>query len=206
MKILLTGFEPFDGSPVNPSEQVVRVLAQHPPDGIILSTAILPVDHQRGPQALLQALDDAQPEAAICLGEARKRAAISIERLAVNLLDFRIPDSQGVQIIDEPIRKNGPAAYFTTLQVRMLLQRLQDAGIPAELSLSAGAYLCNQILYNLLDHLHQQSKSIPAGFIHLPALPEQAALEKQVIASMSLETMVYGVRIMLDAVLKNQQG
>lgn len=201
MRILLTGFEPFDGSQVNPSEKVVRALANHPPEGIDLATTVLPVDYRRAPQVLVQALDEAQPDAAVCLGEASRRAALSIERVAVNLLDFRIPDNQGVQVVDEPVQAEGPAAYFTSLPVRRLLQAVREAGIPAELSLSAGAYLCNQVLYVLLDHLQHKSRTIPAGFIHLPALPEQAALQaalgKPTMASMSLETMVRGIEIVL---------
>jgi len=204
MRILLTGFEPFGGSQVNPSEQVVKILANHPPKGIQISTAILPVNHQAGPKELLRALSDNAPEAIVCLGEAQRRSAISIERIAVNLLDFRIPDNQGVQVVDEPIVADGPAAYFVTLPVRKLMQGLKLEGIPAELSLSAGAYLCNQVLYILLDYLHQQNSIIPAGFIHLPALPEQAALAEHVLPSMSIETMTRGIARVLDVIKECQ--
>jgi len=204
MKILVTGFEPFDESPINPSEQVVRALNQHPPAGTNLHTAILPVDYQRGPQVLLQAVEACQPEAVVCLGENRGSAALRIERVGINLLDFRIPDNQGIQMIDEPILAGEAAAYFATLPVRKLLQGVQEAGIPAELSLSAGAYLCNQVLYTLLAHLQRQPRLIPAGFIHLPSLPEQAALEKRNIPSMSLETMLRGMQIILSLLEDSQ--
>lgn len=200
MKILLTGFEPFNKSPINPSKQVVETLAADGIPGITIETAILPVDVERGPAVLLQAVDSTQPEAVLCLGQANRRAVISIERVALNLLDFRIPDNAGNQISDRPVVSGAPAAYFTTLPVRRIYETLKGNGIPAELSLSAGAYLCNQVIYRLLHHLQTQGKNIPAGFIHLPALPEQAAQMKGSIPSMSVETMIQAVRMALSII------
>lgn len=197
MKILLTGFEPFGGSPVNPSEQVVKALAADPPAGIDLLTAILPVERAAGPQALLDAVQASRPQAVLCLGEASRRAVVSIERVAINLLDYRIPDNSGEQCVDQPIFADGPAACFVTLPVRAMLAAVLAAGIPAELSLSAGAYLCNQVLYTLL-HLRP---AIPAGFIHLPALPRQAAAQGLAMPSMSLESSAAAVRAALQAIL-----
>ena len=197
LRLLLTGFEPFGGSAVNPSEQVVRALVAAPPAGIELHTAILPVERRGGPQALLLALQETQPQAVLCLGEASNLAVISIERVALNLLDFRIPDNAGAQATDEPIVPGAPAAYFATLPVRRMLQAVEAAGVPVQLSLSAGAFLCNQVLYVLLHHLAEQNSQVPAGFIHLPALPEQAAGKHPPIPSMSLGTMVMGMRAAL---------
>jgi pyroglutamyl-peptidase len=199
MKILITGFEPFGESRVNPSERLVNALAGRSFPGVELTTRILPVDSARAPRALLAALEDAQPEAVICLGEAARRAGISIERVAVNLLDFSIPDNSGQKYQDAPIFADGPAAYFASLPVRRLHMALQQAGIPAELSLSAGAYLCNQVLYSLLHHLHASGQSgVPAGFLHLPLLPEQAALLPGLpAASMTVETSLAAMEIVL---------
>jgi len=110
MRILLTGFEPFEGSSTNPSQEVVRRLAECPPQGIELHTAILPVDHQLAPQVLLQAIDDSRPEGVVCLGEASRRAMLSLERVAVNLIDDRIPDNAGEAWQDRPVVVGGPAA------------------------------------------------------------------------------------------------
>jgi pyroglutamyl-peptidase len=200
MKILLTGFEPFDNSPINPSEQIVNALTDESIPGVQLETAVLPVDLERGPEVLLGALDGAQLDAVVCLGQASRRTVISIERIAVNLLDFRIPDNAGVQVQDQLILASGPAAYFTTIPVRQIFEAIKEHGIPAELSMSAGTYLCNQVIYILLHHLHSQGLDIPAGFIHLPALPEQAAQMKGSVASMSLETMMQGIRIALQVI------
>jgi pyroglutamyl-peptidase len=197
---LLTGFEPFGGSSVNPSEQVVHALDGQTIAGVKVVGVILPVDRQNGPAALLRALEEAHPAAVLCLGEATRRPAISIERVAVNLLDFRIPDNAGVQIIDQPIIENGPAAYFSTLPVRTLLNALQATGLPAELSLTAGSYLCNQIFYTLMHALAAQGSKVPAGFIHLPALPEQAAKMDTPCPSLDLETDLKAIRLAIETI------
>jgi len=204
MKILLTGFEPFDKSPINPSEQVVHVLAQENLSGIQLETAVLPVDLELGPDTLLEAVDTTQPEAVLCLGQASRRAVISIERVAINMLDFRIPDNAGNQITDQPVVIGGSAAYFTTLPVREIYDELRANGIPVELSLSAGAYLCNQVIYTLLHYLKSRDLNVPAGFVHLPDLPEQSVLRSSPSPSMSLITMIEGIRLTLQVIARGE--
>jgi pyroglutamyl-peptidase len=201
MKLLLTGFEPFGGSAINPSEQAVHALAADPPSGMELSTAILPVDRSAGPDALLKAITDHKPDVVICLGEATGRAVISIERLAVNLLDYRIPDNKGEQAVDQPIRADGPDAYFATLPVRKLQEAVTAAGIPCELSLSAGAYLCNQVMYTLLDHAACERPGMTGGFIHLPCLPMQASARADKTPSMGLDTILSALRAAISALL-----
>lgn len=205
MKVLLTGFEPFGGSTINPSEQAVHALAGSPPAGIDLSTAILPVDKTTGPEALLKAIAEVQPDVVICLGEASGRAVISIERLAVNLMDFRIPDNKGEQAVDQPIRADGPAAYFATLPVRKLQEAVMAAGIPCELSLTAGAYLCNQVMYTLLDHAAREKPALRGGFIHLPCLPQQTATRADKTPSMGLDAILTGLRAGLSALVEDQE-
>lgn len=199
MKLLLTGFEPFGGQTVNPSERVVAALTTQTIPGVELHSAILPVDHERGPAALLDAYESTRPDAVICLGEAGRRARISIERVAINLLDYRLPDNAGRRIVDAPIVADGPAAYFCTLPVRALCEAVRDGGVPAELSLSAGTFLCNQVTYTLLHHLATHGRRCMAGFIHLPFLPEQAARESAPVASMGLDTMTHGIAAAIRA-------
>jgi pyroglutamyl-peptidase len=199
MNVLLTGFEPFGGSHVNPSEQVVRTLAREGVPGVALHSVILPVDRQGGPATLLNTVRALHPEAILCLGEAARRAAISIERVALNLLDYRMADNAGHQAMDEPIVPDGPAAYFVTLPVRVMLEAVRMAGIPAELSLSAGAFLCNQVTYELLHYLTTHQLDIPAGFVHLPALPEQVTNAYPPLPSMALETMARGICAVIGA-------
>ncbi|HTX78317.1 MAG TPA: pyroglutamyl-peptidase I [Longilinea sp.] len=197
---LLTGFEPFGGSSINPSEQVTHALDGEIIAGLKVAGAILPVDQQRAPEVLLKAIDDTHPAAVLCLGEATRRPVISIERVAVNLLDFRIPDNAGAQTSNQPVVENGPAAYFSALPVRALLDALQTADLPAELSLTAGSYLCNQIFYTLMHTLATQQSKIPGGFIHLPALPEQAAKLESPCPSMSLETDLKAIRLVIETI------
>jgi pyroglutamyl-peptidase len=199
MKVLLTGFEPFGSSQVNPSAQVVGRLARDGVSGVTLHSAILPVDRQGGPATLLNAVRALHPDAILCLGEATRRMAISIERVALNLLDYRMADNTGHQAIDEPIVPDGPAAYFVTLPVRAMLEAVRAAGIPAELSLSAGAFLCNQVTYELLHYLTTYQLDIPAGFVHVPALPEQVTNAYPPVPSMALETMTCGIRAAIGA-------
>jgi pyroglutamyl-peptidase len=201
--VLLTGFEPFGGSPINPSEQVIHALDGQLIGGMKIAGVVLPVDRQRAPLALRKALEDTHPAAVACLGEATRRPVISIERVAVNLLDFRIPDNTGTQPIDQPVEENAPAAYFSTLPVRVLLNTLHMAGVPAELSLTAGSYLCNQIFYTLMHILATRNTKIPGGFIHLPALPEQAAQMDTPCPSMSLETDLKAIRLVIETIASN---
>jgi pyroglutamyl-peptidase len=200
MKLLLTGFEPFCGSEINPSEQVVKTLEKESLPGIELHTAILPVDRITGPKTLLKVIAEVQPDVVICLGEARGRVEITVERVAVNLMDYRIEDNAGNIIQDQPIEADGPAAYFCTIPVRKVMEAIKAAGVPAGLSLSAGAFLCNQVTYVLLHHLAENDIEIPAGFIHLPSLPEQVVEEKTPKPSMHLETMVKSIKSAISAI------
>jgi pyroglutamyl-peptidase len=199
MRLLLTGFEPFGGSSVNPSQQIVQAVQQQRFAGLELRTAILPVDGATAPAAVIAAVQAQRPAVVICLGQATGRAVLSIERVAVNLLDYRIPDNAGKLIEDEPVVAGGPAAYFVTLPVRAMLVAVKAADVPVELSLSAGTFLCNQVLYALLHHIAVNTLAVRAGFIHVPSLPEQAATSARVTPSMSLDTMVRGVEAALAA-------
>jgi pyroglutamyl-peptidase len=200
VKLLLTGFEPFGGASINPSEQVVHFLNGKVIQGLEIAGCILPVDQVRGPAALMAALAQHQPDAVLCLGEGPRRAVISVERIAVNLLDFRIPDNAGNQVIDQPVVPGAPAAYFATLPERQVYEAILAAGIPVERSLTAGSYLCNQVLYTLLHDLSQKGQNIPAGFIHLPSLPQQAAAAGAALPSMSLETSCAGVWAAIEVI------
>ncbi|MCB2202473.1 pyroglutamyl-peptidase I [bacterium] len=202
MKILLTGFEPFGESAINPSQMLVETAPDSLGDNVSLFRTILPVDKDRGPAKLVAALNDHQPDAVLCFGLALGRPKISLERVAVNLMDYRLPDNAGNTIQDTPIEPDGPAAYFSTLPLRTMLTSLQNAGIPTELSLSAGTYLCNQVFYTLMNTLSSREKSIPAGFIHLPALPEQAAQRDNPTPSMSFDMEQKALELLIQTLIK----
>ncbi len=200
MKLLLTSFEPFGGSALNPSAQVARSLHNTTCKGLRVESVVLPVDRKRMPEKLLNILKKSEPDVVVGLGEAPRRAVISIERVAVNLEDYAIPDNRGKLAIDLAINPHGPAAYFSTLPVRLIYEALQKATIPSELSLSAGAYLCNQLLYTLLDAIAVGDQHIPAGFLHLPSLPEQVIGKSPQSASMSFELSRRAVIITIETI------
>jgi pyroglutamyl-peptidase len=201
-KCLCSGFEPFGGSPLNPSEQVVRALDGITLDGGEIGSVILPVDGTQGPACLIEAVERVQPDVVISLGEATHRAAVSVERVALNLLDYRIADNAGKQVVDQAIAPGGPAAYFSTLPVREICQAVVTAGVPCELSLSAGAFLCNQVMYTMLHYFACQGEGRRSGFIHLPALPQQVAPTsmQSPVPSMSLDMDLVAVRAAIVAI------
>ena len=154
LRVLLTGFEPFGGSPVNPSQQLVERLARLPMPGLRLDFEVLPVVGGTAEGSawhrMQRAMARHSPNAIIAFGEAHTRAAITVERLAVNLLDYPMPDNSGSRLSDVPVIAEGPAAYFSTLPVRAMVDTCNACGVPCQLSLSAGAYLCNEIMYRAL--------------------------------------------------------
>jgi pyroglutamyl-peptidase len=178
--VLLTGFGPFGSEPDNPSERVVRALdGTRLPGGTLVRGRVLPVAFDGARAALAAVLAEGVPALALGLGLAGSRREISVERVALNLADAPIPDALGAQPDDRPLSDDGPPARFATLPVKGLVAALRAAGHPAGLSLSAGSYVCNAVLYALLEKL--EPLGVPAGFLHLPRA-EVWPLERQVEA------------------------
>lgn len=200
MNILLTGFEPFGGDVINPSWEVARALQGQVIGGATVQARCLPTTFAGAPNALEKALAVARPDLVIALGLASGRAEISIERVAVNLIDARIPDNAGERLQDVPVRADGPAAYFSTLPVKAMRQALLAAGHPAGLSLSAGAFVCNQVFYELQHRL--AGRGVRSGFIHVPALPEQAARAQPVVPSMGVAAQIDAIRLAIAVALQ----
>ena len=173
-RILLTGFDPFDGETVNPSWEAVRALHGRRVGGHLVVARQLPTEFARSLRLLRTALRELKPALVLGVGQAGGRAQLSLERVAINLQDARVPDNAGMQPIDEPVIAGGPAAYFSTLPLKAMLAALHDAGLPAGISHSAGTYVCNHIAYAML-HLAAKQRGMRAGFIHIPYLPAQAA-------------------------------
>lgn len=172
--ILFTGFEPFGGETVNPALEAVRRL----PDsagGMPIRRLRLPTSFRRAGETLLEAVDAWRPEAVVCVGQAGGRKAVTPEKIAINYIDARIPDNDGAQPADVPIRADGPAAYFATLPVRAIDEAIRAAGVPCAVSYSAGCYVCNFVMYTLLDHLARTAPDVLGGFIHVPYAAEQTA-------------------------------
>ena len=173
MKILVTGFEPFGSDAENPTLLAVNALPETLAGARILKR-ILPVSFQAAQRMVRAAVAQEGVDAAVLTGLAGGRAKVSLERVAINVQDARMPDNDGDCPVDLPIRAEGPAAYFATLPLRRIQAGLQDAGIPVEISNSAGTYVCNLAMYCALDEIALLGLRARAGFIHVPYLPQQA--------------------------------
>jgi pyroglutamyl-peptidase len=160
--VLLTGFEPFADDPVNPSGDAVRLAAQLWDGPETLITAVLPVTFADAAVRLRALIAEHDPDVVLATGLAGGRSTVCVERVAVNLIDARIPDNAGAQPVDEPCVPGGPAAWFATVPVKAMARAVAAAGIPASLSLSAGTYVCNHVFANAVDAARR------AGFIHVP--------------------------------------
>lgn len=174
--VLVTGFEPFAGSTLNPSQVIAQTLSAQSRDAddaaCSLRCAMLPVDTQRVASVIDSLWREHEPDVVLHFGESARAEHVTLERVAVNLLDFDRPDNAGNQLTDAPIEPAGPTARFVTLPVRSLAMRLEQSGVRTHLSLSAGAYLCNQALYLSLGH-DERLGGRTVGFVHVPSLPEQ---------------------------------
>ena len=211
MKILVTGFEPFNGATVNPSEQIVNRLAA--PAGVTLIKEILPVEFGKTTVRLQELFRKHQPDVVLSIGQAGGRREISVERVAINIDNVKssngsklLPDNAGAMPVDEIIKVDGAPAYFATLPIWQMVAAIQEKGISAGISNSAGTYVCNHIMY---ENLYQAAKKYPqmkSGFIHVPFLPEQIAHreDKERLAAMTLEDMVTAVQAVLDVLVKLQ--
>ena len=197
--ILLTGFQPFGGEQENPSWRAVAALHGARIAGHRVVARELPVAFGDALKALRAALRDTRPALAVCVGQAGGRAQISLERVAINVDDARIPDNAGRQPVDVPVVAGGPAAYFTTLPIKTMRQALQEAGFPVEISQTAGTFVCNHVFYGLMHALRAQ-RQVRAGFIHLPYAPAQAARHAGA-PSLAVETATGALRIALQAAL-----
>jgi pyroglutamyl-peptidase len=193
-RVLVTGFEPFDGRAVNPSQLLVEALEVSPPPGVELATAVLPVAYAQGADVLRGAVRAALPEVVVCFGQADGRPGISIERFAHNLDAAEPVDNDGVTS-DAEIDPNGPVAYASTLPVAAIVDSLREAGIPASESRDAGGFLCNHVFYVLMRELEEEQPDTLGGFVHVPLLPEQALDGKA--PSMPLETLVRAAHLIV---------
>ena len=189
-RVLLTGFEPFGTATSNPSGEIVKQISG---DNIV--TAILPVAYAQSAERLLELIAEHNPDVVICLGQAEGRTQITPEKVAINLDDARLPDNAGVQRSDVKILDDGPDAYFTSLPIKEMVDAAKAAGVPASVSLSAGAFLCNHVFYVAQNNF--AGTKVRSGFVHVPLMDSQAP-EFPGLATMPLDQMVKAVRAMLE--------
>jgi len=200
MRVLVTGFEPFGGDAFNASLEAVRRL---PPriGQLEIATAELPTSYQRALSALEAAIATAAPRIVLCVGQSGERPALCVERVAVNIQDSRIPDNDGLQPMDTPVIPGGPAAYLSTLPARAAVAALHAAELPAEISMSAGTFVCNHVFYGLMHFAALRNQPFRGGFLHVPRL----SLRAGAAAGFAVEDMVRGIGVVLETTSASAQ-
>jgi len=205
--ILLTGFEAFGNTPVNPAESVTRALDGTRIDGAPVTGIVVPNNFFECIDVVRTAIENARPELVVMMGEYGGRALITVERIAQNYNDstrYQLKDNRGVSLQGEPTAADGPAAYRSTLPLRAMVEAMRTAGVPADISDTAATFCCNHLMYGILHYIAATKLEIRAGWIHLPHLPEVAALPENLGApSMSRETAILGVRAAIQAALRH---
>ncbi|KPU63510.1 pyrrolidone-carboxylate peptidase [Thermococcus sp. EP1] len=199
MRVLITGFEPFGGEKINPSWEAVKDLPEKI-DGVKVLKKELPVSFKGVKEKLPQIINKTMPDIVILTGQAGGRTNITIERVAINIMDSKKEDNDGYKPEDEPIFKEAPAAYFSTLPIKRIVKALRNNKIPATISNSAGTYVCNTAMYVALHHIAINNLNIKAGFIHVPYIPEQVLEKPQ--PSMSLEMIRRALEIAIKESIK----
>ena len=199
MKILVTGFDPFGGEKVNPALEAVKSLPSEI-HGAEIHWVEIPTVFYKAAEVLETAIVRFQPDAVLCIGQAGGRASLTPERVAINQDDARIPDNQGNQPIDTPIRLDGQAAYFSTLPIKAMVQAIKEEGLPATVSNTAGTFVCNHLMYQALYLANKKFPHMRAGFMHIPYMTEQV-INKPNTASMNLTDIVRGIEAAIGAIV-----
>lgn len=201
MKILITGFDPFGGENINPALEAVKKL----PDTILGSEIIkieIPTVFRKSLEKIEENIIKHNPDVVISVGQAGGRFGVTPERVAINMDDARIKDNEGNQPIDMPIFKDGEAAYFSTLPIKAMVKEMNDNGIPASISNSAGTFVCNHVMYGLLYLIDKKFPNIRGGFVHVPYIPSQVTTKPNT-PSMSIENITKGLELIIKAVIEN---
>ena len=202
MKILVTGFDPFGGEKVNPALEAVKSLPSviH---GAEIRWVEIPTVFYQSAEVLEAEIVRYQPDVVLCIGQAGGRAGLTPERVAINQDDARIPDNQGNQPIDTPIRLDGEAAYFSTLPIKAMVQAIKEVGLPATVSNTAGTFVCNHLMYQALYLADKKFPNMRAGFMHIPYMTEQV-INKPNTASMNLTDIVRGIEAAIVAIVDHK--
>nr|WP_317283263.1 pyroglutamyl-peptidase I [uncultured Sellimonas sp.] len=203
MKVLVTGFDPFGGEKVNPAFEAVKLL----PDTIAGAEIIkleIPTVFTRSAVVVEEAIQKYQPDIVINVGQAGGRSCMTVEKVAINLAEARIPDNDGEQPFDQPIKEDGETAYFASIPVKAMVENMRSHGIPAHISYTAGTYVCNSIMYNVLYMIDKKYNGIRGGFIHVPFEGGQVVNKPNGTPFMSLEMISKGLEYSIEAAVKNE--
>ena len=203
MKVLVTGFDPFGGEPINPAPEAVKAMKDTIAGAEIVKMQI-PTVVGKSIEKIHQKMKELQPDLVISVGQAGGRFGVTPERVAINVTDARIPDNEGNQPIDEPIFPDGPAAYFSNLPVKAMVQAIKDAGYPSVLSNSAGTYICNHVMYGILYYIEKEFPNVRGGFIHVPYAPSQV-VNKPSTPSMALADITASLEAAVAAAISSKE-
>ena len=203
MKVLVTEFDPFGGEPINPAWEAVKAMKDTIAGAEIVKMQI-PTVVGKSIEKIHQKMKELQPDLVISVGQAGGRFGVTPERVAINVTDARIPDNEGNQPIDEPIFPDGPAAYFSNLPVKAMVQAIKDAGYPSVLSNSAGTYICNHVMYGILYYIEKEFPNVRGGFIHVPYAPSQV-VNKPSTPSMALADITASLEAAVAAAISSKE-
>lgn len=199
MKLLLTGFDPFGGQPVNPAIEAVKLVPDQIDDIEIIKLEV-PTVFYKSIDLVAASINREKPDVVVCVGQAGGRYDITPERVALNVNDARIPDNEGNQPLDVPIFEDGENAYFSTLPIKAMAAAIREAGIPASVSNSAGTFVCNHLMYGVLYTLAKKYPGVRGGFIHVPFIPSQVISRPTPAPSLELSTIARGLEAAIRAI------
>lgn len=203
MKILITGFYPFGGEPVNPALEAVKLMKDEIAGAKIIKLEI-PTVFRKSVEKIHEMMKAEQPDVVLSIGQAGGRFGVTPERVAINVDDARIKDNEGNQPVDTPIFTDGEAAYFSNLPVKAMVEAIKNKGLPSTLSNSAGTFVCNHVMYGVLYYIHKEFPNVRGGFIHVPFITDQV-VTKPNVASMALADITEALESAVEAIIKNQK-
>lgn len=203
MKVLVTGFDPFGGDKINPAYEAVKLIPSQVSGAEVIKLEV-PTVFGKSSQIMKKAIKEHKPDVVICVGQAGGRAAVSLERVAINLAEARIPDNEQNQPLDTKLEVDGENAYFTSLPIKAMMKNIHDHGLPAYISYTAGTFVCNDIMYRLLYMIDKEFKNVRGGFIHVPFEPSQVIGRPVDTPSMPIATIAEALTYAVAAAVENE--
>lgn len=199
MKILVTGFDPFGGDKVNPAFEAVKLLPSTIAGAEVVKIEI-PTVYGKSGEAVEEGIKKYRPDVVLCVGQAGGRSTITVEKVAINLAEARIKDNEGNQPINQPLKPQGENAYFATIPVKAMVDNIRKHGIPANISYTAGTFVCNAVMYDLLYMINSKYPEIKGGFIHVPFAPEQVVDRPDGTACLPVEVTAKALEYAIEAI------
>jgi pyroglutamyl-peptidase len=200
MRILVTGFDPFGGDKVNPAYEAVKLLPGNIA-GAEIVTIEIPTVYGKSGETVEKGIKQYKPDAVLCVGQAGGRSAITVERVAINLAEARIKDNEGNQPVGQLLKEDGENAYFATIPVKAMVNNIRKHRIPANISYTAGTFVCNDVMYDLLYMINKRYPKIKGGFVHVPFAPEQVIERPDGTASMPVEIIAKALEYAIEAIV-----